>query len=211
MSGHQPSQQSENAETDVARRRKEKQAVEAVRSGDAEAFAELVSMHEARVMALCVALMRDAGAAEELAQDVFVRAYRYIETFDDRRDLYPWLAKIAYRLAQTRWKQNRRQATLAENLGARLDADSHNHNEIPLDGLVADEQSRHLRTAVRSLPERERTAVVLYYAQGMDVRQVAGVMGVSTGAVKSFLFRARRHLQSKLRQTDGRRPGGSTK
>ena len=76
------------------------QAVCAVRAGDVQAYAAIVNRFQASIMTLCVAILRDPQAAEELAQDVFVRAYQRLDTFDVRRPMKPWLVKIAYRLAQ---------------------------------------------------------------------------------------------------------------
>ncbi len=172
-----------------------------VRAGETDAFGELVELHKGRVMSLCVALMRDAHAAEELAQDVFVRAYRYLDTFDDRRPFYPWLAKIAYRLAQARWRRQRREVPLPEDAHDRIASDAPDAD--PLQGLVADERARRLWRAVQALPDGQRAAAVLYYCQGMDTRTVARVLGVSTGAVKTFLFRARKRLHTTLAANDG--------
>ena len=177
-----------------------------VRAGETEAFGELVELHKGRLMSLCVALMRDVHAAEELAQDVFVRAFRYLETFDDRRPFYPWLAKIAYRLALARWQRRRREVPLPEDAHDRIAGNAADND--PLCGLVADERARRLWRAVQDLPDGQRTAAVLYYCQGMDTRTVAQVLGVSTGAVKTFLFRARKRLHTTL-VADGDEPDRS--
>lgn len=204
MNPHDPTQPPEGTEIETARQRCTRQAIAAVRSGDAQAFARLVECYEVQTMSLCLALMRDAASAEDLAQDVFVRAYRYLHTFDDRRPFFPWLAKIAYRLAQTRWQRQRREVGLSEEAwGQMANAGS---DEEPLGHLVADEQARSLWRAVHALPEGQRASVVLYYAHGMDVRQVAQVLGVSTGTVKTLLFRARRRLHSVLCPIDGDGP-----
>lgn len=204
MNPHDPTQPSEGTETETARQRCTREAIAAVRSGDTQAFARLVACYEVQTMSLCMALMRDTASAEDLAQDVFVRAYRYLHTFDDRRPFFPWLAKIAYRLAQTRWQRKPPEVGLAEEAWGQV-ADA-SPDEEPLGHLVADEQARSLWRAVRGLPEGQRTSVVLYYGHGMAVRQVAQVMGVSTGTVKTFLFRARRRLHSVLCPIDGDAP-----
>jgi RNA polymerase sigma factor (sigma-70 family) len=166
-------------------------AITAVRAGRTDAFAEIVELYEAEVMTLALALMRDRGGAEELAQDAFVRAYRHLDSFDDRRPFYPWLAKITYRLAQSarqrRAREARQRASLESTLTARPDDD-------PASVLLADEQAQCLWRAVQALPAGERAAVVLYYRNGLRVSDVAQVMGVSGGTVKTFLLRARRHL-----------------
>lgn len=188
----QPMPHHEDPGSDDARQRIARQAVAAVRAGDTEAFGQVVELYKDRIMSLCVALMRDANEAEELAQDVFVRAYRYLDTFDERRDIYPWLATIAYRLAQTRWARRSRPSTLDE--AARHIEDPASEDR-PLRGLVADEEACRLWRVVQTLPEAQRASVLLYYNQGLDVGQVARVLGVSRGTIKTLLFRARRRLR----------------
>jgi RNA polymerase sigma-70 factor, ECF subfamily len=193
---HQTMPPHEDPDSDEARQRIAQQAVAAVRSGDVEAYARIVEIYKDRIMTLCVGLMRDAQSAEELAQDVFVRAYRYIDTYDARRPIYPWLATIAYRLAQTRWVQRKRQAVShCDALDRLADGSAPPHT---LQALIVDEDARRLWRAVHALPDGQRAAVLLYYNEGMDVRQVAQILGVSSGTVKTLLFRARRRLHEVL-------------
>jgi RNA polymerase sigma-70 factor (ECF subfamily) len=206
---HHQTSSPEATEIDASLQRKTAQAVKAARSGDTQAFGLLVELYKDQLMGLCVTLMRNTGEAEELAQDVFVRAYRYLGSFDDRRPFYPWLAKIAYRLTQTRWQRQRREVGLQDEAWAQL---THNRpDDDPSIVLVADEQARHLWKAIGELPGGERAATILYYRHGMDIREVSQVLGVSTGAVKTFLFRARRHLSSALGRSMIDKPDGSTK
>ena len=166
----------------------------------AEAFRKIVELYQSDVMSLSIALLKDVTAAEELAQDVFVRAFRYLHTFDDRKRFYPWLATIAYRLAQTRWRERTALASRASNMPDT--AASSSTQDEPLATLVHDEQSQRLWKAVGALPFGQRVAVILYYQQGMSIGQVARVVGVSVGTVKTCLFRARRSLQTMLQPPD---------
>ena len=194
---------SETAEDRASRQVKALEAIAAVRAGDTEAFGELVELFKAPIMSLCLSLMRNSADAEELAQDVFVRAYRYLGTYDERRPCFPWLAKIAYRLAQTRWRQRQREADAQQE--AREEIGVGQHEGDPLDALVCDEQARRLWRAVRSLPGQQRAVTLLYYQQGLDVREVARVLGVTSGTVKTLLVRARQGLDSLLGRDYDRR------
>jgi len=114
-------------------------AVEAVRAGNANAYATVVKRFQTSIMNLCFAVLRDRQAAEELAQDVFVRAYERLVTFDVRRTMKPWLVKIAYRLAQQRW---RTQASEAARRQAAAEMTQPNQNgQGPDERLLAAEQS----------------------------------------------------------------------
>jgi len=190
----------DRAQRDCVRDRQARLAVAAVRGSDTEAFGQIVELYQSDIMSLSIALLKDVTAAEELAQDVFVRAFRYLHTFDERKRFYPWLATIAYRLAQTRWQQRKALASRANNM--RDTAASSSTQDEALAALIRDEQSQRLWQAVRALPFGQRVAVVLYYQQGMDIGQIAQVWGVSAGTVKTCLFRARRGLQTMLQPPD---------
>ena len=177
------------------------QALAEVRAGRKEAFSEIVELYQDDVMTLSLTLMWDRTEAEELTQDVFVRAYRYLDSFDDRRPFRPWLAKITYRLAQSRRQQRAREAARRDVALSKQVVQS---DDDPLSILLADEQARRLWLAVHTLPDRERAAVVLYYRNALRVSEVAQAMGVSTGTVKTFLIRARRHLGIALGPSDQR-------
>jgi RNA polymerase sigma-70 factor (ECF subfamily) len=190
----------DRAQPGCVRDRQARLAVAAVRRGDAEAFGQLVELYQADLMSLSTALLRNVTAAEELAQDVFVRAFRYLHTFDERKRFYPWLATIAYRLAQTRWREQTALTRRAKETSDGMTGAS--AQDEPLATLIRNEQSQRLWKAVCALPFGQRISVVLYYQQGMGIGQVARVLGVSAGTVKTCLFRARRSLENTLRPPD---------
>lgn len=169
-------------------------AVLAVRAGDREAFGRLLDLYQRRLFGLSLTMVRDPEGAEEVTQDAFVRAYTRLELYDERRPFYPWLATIAVRLAQN-WL--RRHGRIRAREGAPIDEqiDHGTPTDDPLDKLITDERDRRLWRAVATLPSGERTAVALYYRQGMKVSEVAQTLGVTSGTVKTFLFRARRKLR----------------
>jgi RNA polymerase sigma-70 factor (ECF subfamily) len=166
-----------------------------IKSGDTEAYSTVVRTFEKRVTSFCTALLKDRSAVEEVTQETFIRAYRYLGSYDCDRPFYPWLARIAFRLAQTR--RNRRSCELP--LTAELDKPAGTVN--PLESLIRSEQSRALWQQVLDLPAGERAAVVLFYQQELSVREVAEALGVTAGTIKTFLFRARRRLRQRLTET----------
>jgi RNA polymerase sigma-70 factor, ECF subfamily len=167
-----------------------------VRRGDREAFGHLVRSYQGRLFGLVLMMVRQPAAAEEVTQDAFVRAYTRIDQYDDKRPFYPWLATIAVRLAQN-WL--RHHGRMEQREGASVDdAPEQGAMGVALSGLIADEHSRQLWQAVASLPSGERTAVFLYYRDEMAVGDIARALGVTTGTIKTLLFRARRHLRGRL-------------
>jgi RNA polymerase sigma-70 factor (ECF subfamily) len=163
---------------------------------DREAFGRLVQTYQGRLFGLVLMMVRQPSAAEEVAQDAFVRAYTHLDHYDDTRPFYPWLASIAVRLAQNWLRRHgrtvRREGTPLEN------AEEPAESATALSALIADERGRRLWQAVSALPSGERTAVILYYRDEMAVRDIARALGVTTGTIKTLLFRARRHLRGQM-------------
>jgi RNA polymerase sigma factor (sigma-70 family) len=183
-----------DSEPDVA------DAVRAVRAGETQVYATIVKRFQGPLMTLCTALLRNRQAAEELAQDTLVRAYERLDVFDVRQPMKPWLYKLAYRLAQ-----QRRRAQSRETARQEAAATMHEQNRSdsgPGARLFADERSEMLWAAVSELPMAQRTAVVLYYRESLTVKEVAKVLGVSTGTIKTQLFRARSQIQASLRERE---------
>ena len=146
-----------------------------------------------RLLSLCFAWLKNYTAAEEVTQEAFIRAFKYLDTFDSRRPFYPWLAKITVRLVQQhKIQQQTPELPLQVNPH---DADSAVH---PLTTLIRDERAHALWAAVLQLPLRERAAVILFYRHELTVQQTATSLGVTTGTVKTMLFRARKHLRRSL-------------
>ena len=178
----------------------DRDAVRAIRGGDREALVHLVQRHQGRLFGLVLMMVRNPAAAEEVTQDTFVRAYAHLDQYDENRPFYPWLAAIAVRLSQN-WLHRHSRTTRRE--GTALDAAPEPLTDARvLSGLIASERDRHLWQAVATLPSGERTAVILYYREEMPVRDVAEALGVTTGTVKTLLFRARRHLHERLEVED---------
>lgn len=185
--------------SDPAAHRAERDAVAAVLDGDTEAFRMLVRRYQQRVFALALMMTRQRQAAEEITQDAFLNAWRHLDRYDPRRPFYPWLAAIAARLAQTWLRQQARQRLdLEPNMDALPALPQQGATSLPLPALIADEQGRRLWAQVESLSAGERTVVMSYYRQQLGVSEIASQLGVTSGTVKTLLYRARRKLREQL-------------
>ena len=170
--------------------------VRAVRGGDADAFGHLVRAYQGRLFGLVLMMVREPAGAEDVTQEALLRAYRFLDDFDVERPFYPWLAAIAVRLSQNWLRQHGR---TARREGATLDqVQEPQSTDAALHDLLSDEQGRRLWHAVAALPSGERTAVTMYYRDEMSVGDIALALGVTSGTIKSLLFRARRRLRGRL-------------
>ncbi len=145
---------------------------------------------------------RDPAAAEEIAQDAFVRAYMKLDAFDISRPFYPWLSTIAVRLAQN-WLVGRSRRSSTQT---GIDDDHPVEDQGTADGLerlLTDERDQALWRAVARLSSGQRTAALLFYRQGLSTDEVAAALGVSGGTVKTLLFRARQRLRVLLTAEEG--------
>jgi RNA polymerase sigma-70 factor, ECF subfamily len=172
------------------------EAVRAVRAGDVQAYATIVKRFQGPLMTLGTALLRDRQAAEELTQDAMVHAFERLDLFDARRPMKPWLCKIAYRLAQQRWRAHGREQTRLEAAAPLIEPNVRDPG--PMETLLAAERSEMLWHAVSRLPMAQRTAVVLYYRESLTVNEVAEAMGISPDTVKTHLVRARGRIHAEL-------------
>jgi RNA polymerase sigma-70 factor (ECF subfamily) len=156
----------------------------------------LVDRYQGRLFGLVLMMVRQPTAAEEVTQDAFVRAFVHLGQYDANRPLYPWLAAVAVRLAQNWLRQHgirvRREGTALD------DAAEPGEAAGALATMISDEQSRTLWRAVAALSSGERTAVTLFYRDGLAVNDIAAALGVTTGTIKTLLFRARRHLREHI-------------
>lgn len=168
-------------------------SVDRIRRGGPNAFAQIVTRYQHRLFGLVLMMVRDPAAAEDVTQETFVRAFTRLDRYDKSRPFYPWLATIAVRLAQSAL---RRRSRIVGREGTPLDAASEplDRGADALSALIEDEKARRLWRQVSGLPSGQRTAVFLYYKQGMKVADIARTLGVTSGTVKTLLFRARRTL-----------------
>jgi RNA polymerase sigma-70 factor, ECF subfamily len=177
----------------------DRDVIREVRAGNRDAFADLVRAYQSRLFGLVLMMVRQRAGAEEVTQDAFVRAYTHLGQYEEHRPFYPWLATIAVRLSQN-WLRRQGRTVLRE--GASLDmAHEPEIAAAPLTRLLAHERSSVLWDAVAALSSGERTVVLLYYRDDMAVSDIARALGVTAGTVKTLLFRARRHLRERLRDS----------
>ena len=177
-----------------------------VKTGDESAFTFLVQKYRRQMVGFMYRMCHNPAAAEELAQEVFLRVYRSRESYEASAKFNTWLYRIATNLAANHARDTRHER--AENT-VRLDEPDQETGttpDLPDDSLTAEEQLLRrermtvIRQKVHALPERQKTAVILHKYQQMDYREIATVMKLSESATKSLLFRAYETLREQLKE-----------
>jgi len=141
-------------------------------------------------------VLRNSADAEDVAQEALLRAYRRFDRLRDRTRFRAWLVRIAFRLALDRLRSGKRREvrdTIWSQPGHQPPAA--NAEEI----AATNEFQVHLENALAELPEKLRLALLLAAMEGHTIEEIAGMLGISTGTVKSRIFYARRQLAEKLR------------
>lgn len=170
------------------------------RVGSQDAFRELVVRFERPVFSLVARMVHDPSTAEDLAQEVFVKAFRRLDTYDPQRKLSSWLFKIAH---NTTIDFLRRGELETVPLEAREDEGDHGAlADILADagsadpGAVAErrQMARSLERAIARLRPEYRESVVLFYVEGLSYQEICEITGLPLGTVKTNLHRARKEL-----------------
>ena len=166
-------------------------AIAAVRGGDADAFGVIVERYQAVAFRVAYLIVRDAGAAEDVCQEGFIRAYRQLGRFRSGEPFRPWLLRIVTNLAlnDVRARGRRR------GLFARLAPVEEREAPGPAAAVEAQEQQTLLLRAIEELPEDDRVVLYLRHFLDLPEREIAAAIGKRPGTVKSRLSRARGRLR----------------
>lgn len=178
--------------------------VEEARAGRYEAYEELVRRYQRRVYALIYNMTGNRDDAEDLVQDVFIKAYRSLNGFKGDSSFYTWIYRIAVNRTINFLKQRKRRAAdlRLDDMDQAVERDPAyvelRARESPVRDLSLAELQKKLNEALLTLSEKHRTVVVLHDIQGMPHEDIARIMKCSVGTVRSRLFYARQHLQREL-------------
>ncbi len=161
-------------------------------TGDAEAFGALIELHQAMARRVAYAILEDREDADDAAQEGFLSAWRAISRYDSSKAFRPWLMQIVVNAARD--LRRRRRVRAADP----LDTVSAAARENPAREVGAIDLGERLRAALATLPERQRMAVVLFDAEGYAQAEIATMLGIPEGTVKSDVFHGRRALRRVL-------------
>jgi RNA polymerase sigma-70 factor (ECF subfamily) len=181
-------------EADGDRFARDQHLVRRAQGGDVAAFEQLYRENERRVFALCLRMSSDPSLAEELTQDVFVRAWRKLASFRGESAFSSWLYPIAVNTALSERRSRRRRTS---RVFATDDVETFEKPaEVKTEGPEA---GVDLERALRELPPGARAVFVLHDVEGYRHDEVAKMIGIAVGTSKAQLHRARRLLREALR------------
>ena len=171
--------------------------------GDLSAFDELVERYHGKIYGLTYNMTSNREDAEDLTQDVFVKAFEALPRFKGKSSFYTWIYRIAVnKTINYRKKRNRKRALSLDQFDQDIKTDEVYHalttKGSPLRSMSLTELQKKLNEALQSLSEKHRTVVVMHDMQGIPHEEIAKVVGASVGTVRSRLFYARQQMQVEL-------------
>ncbi len=177
-----------------------------VKAGDDSAFGHLVRKYRRAMIGFMYRSSRNQAAAEDLAQEVFLRVYRSRESYEPTAKFTTWLYRIATNLASnhardTKYERPEKLVLLDEPSGENGQTPDLADPSLSAEqNLLRRERMAGIRRCVDALPERQKNAVLMHKFQGLDYKEIGSVLSLSESATKSLLFRAYQTLREQLKQ-----------
>lgn len=178
--------------------------VDRAKQGERQAFDQLVSKYQRRLLRLLVRIVHDPAEAEDVVQETFIKAYRGLRHFRGDAAFYTWLYRIGVNTAKNHLARLARRAPTATGTDAEQ-ADAQERSELlhdistPESMLASKQIAETVNAAIDALPLELRTAIVLREIEGLSYEEIADVMACPIGTVRSRIFRAREVVAERLR------------
>lgn len=175
--------------------------INAAKSGDQEAFRQIVERYQGAVYNLAYRMLGDPEEAEDAAQEIFVRLYRQLGRYDPERKFSTWTLAIATNYCIDQLRRRRMQFVPLENIIPWARA-----RDAGPEGEALSRESRdEVQRLLKKLPEKYRAPLVLRYWEDLSCAEIAEILGVPEGTIKTQIHRARKQLGKMLEGAEERR------
>ena len=181
----------------------EKELVARAQQKDVQAYTELMAHYQSRIYALVYNMTSNKEDTEDLVQEVFIKAYAALEKFQGKSSFYTWVYRIAVNRSINFLKKRKKRMALSLNeVDHGVERDElyieMSSKKSPFRDAHLSEMQIKINESLQTLSEKHRAVVVMHDIQGMPHDQIAKIIGVSSGTVRSRLFYARQRLQAEL-------------
>jgi RNA polymerase sigma-70 factor (ECF subfamily) len=173
--------------------------------GDSAAFEGIILRYERRVVRLATKLLGVTEDAQDAAQEVFLRAYKYLHRLDLQKPIDPWLMRMTVNVCRDIGRKRQRRQNAFCELEAPI-ATAGDPTCDPYKGVVEEQERQILWKALNSLPEKERIAITLRDIEGLSTSEVAAILETSESTVRSQISRARVRMKDTIDEMLGGRP-----
>ncbi|MBM7582584.1 RNA polymerase sigma-70 factor (ECF subfamily) [Caldicoprobacter guelmensis] len=177
--------------------------VEKAKKGDMVAFEELVSLYAKKIYNYCYRMTNNKEDAEDLAQEVFIKVYKNLKSFKGNSKISTWIYRIAYNTCIDKYKKGSKVDTVSLNPGKDEDAvgiELVSGDPLPEEEVIKKERYRKLQACIAALKPEYKTVIILRDIQNYSYEEIAEILQVPLGTVKSHISRARAALSDALRE-----------
>jgi RNA polymerase sigma-70 factor, ECF subfamily len=174
------------------------QLVTASQQGDQDAFAFLVQRHQRRVFTMVVRMLQDYEEASEITQEAFLAAWLGLPSFRGEARFATWLYRIAYNCCLRQLERRKRERALQVIMQAEIILERMNEEKQAEDSMELRDQQAIVREQLDKLPARYRSVLILRHLQEMKYEEIADILTMPIGTIKTHLFRARHLLKERL-------------
>lgn len=167
-----------------------------LKEGNKEAFDELYEKYKNMAIHTAYLITGDPELSEDITQETFVKVWLHIRELKNESGFKPWMMQILVRTAYLIGKRQKREIPddeMIKRMGDRADISS-------LDKVIQLEEAEMIAVAVRALPMKLKTVVILYYYDSFSVKEIAEMLGLMEGTVKSRLYTARKRMQRMVKR-----------
>ena len=182
---------------------REKELIAKAKQGDMLAFEELILKHEKIVYNVALRMMNHSEDAKDISQEVFLKAYKNMKNFDERSMFSTWLYRITTNtcIDEMRKRKGKQSYSLEEELEneeGSMQRQIADEGETPEESLLREERKSELLQALDTLSEEHKAAVILRDIRGLSYEEVAEIVDLPMGTVKSRISRARNQLKNEI-------------
>lgn len=178
--------------------------IEKARSGNMSAFEELISLYEKKIYNYCYRMTDSREDAEDLTQEVFIKVYRGLKSFKGNSSFSTWIYRIAYNTCVDKYRKNKRINVVSLNSGNDEDAgeiELVSGDPLPEDEVIQKERYKRLQVHIAALKPEYKTVIILRDIQNYSYEEIAQILQLPLGTVKSHISRARAALCDALKGT----------
>lgn len=180
-----------------------KEKIKRVKKGDQAAYEEVVQIFQNRIYQHCFRMIGNIHEAEDLAQEVFIRAYVNIHSFDNNRNFSTWIYRIATNLTIDRLRKRKPDYYLDAEIkgteGLNMYSQLAASEGIPEDEVESLELQSYIHREISSLPPIYRSIIILRYLEEFTLKQISEILDIPLGTVKTRIHRGREALRKRLR------------
>lgn len=181
-----------------------KNRIRQVKSGDQNAFSEIVELYKDKVYILCYRMLGNSHEAEDIAQEAFIRAYMNIDSYNIDKKFSTWLYRIATNLSIDRIRKKKPDFYLDAEVkgteGLTMYSQVASDTPLPEDEVESLELQQSVQEEILKLPEKYRAVIVLKYIEELSLKEISDILGLPISTIKTRIHRGREALRKQLRE-----------